>query len=150
MKDYSFEAPEFVEPITNVTVATGRDTVLECTVTNIGNYKSGESDLGQSYISLIQLTMSLGPTIYIAMACNLRVAWLKVDSLDEHSLSSESTLLTIHTQTVIKDQRFRVSHNNYRQWYLHIKSVRAVDKGWYMCQINTEPMITQAGYVDVL
>ena len=36
---YSVEAPEFLDQITNVTVPSGRDTVLECTVNNLGTYK---------------------------------------------------------------------------------------------------------------
>ena len=64
------------------------------------------------------------------MSIKRQVAWLKVEaSLEDLGSTSESTLLTIHTQTVIKDSRFRVSHNNYRQWYLHIKTVRPNDKG---------------------
>jgi hypothetical protein len=63
---------------------------------------------------------------------------------------SEPTLLTIHTQSLLHDSRFRVSHNNYRQWYLHINNVQVSDKGYYMCQINAETMISQVGYLDVL
>ena len=59
---------------------------------------------------------------------NKQIAWLKMEAMDGNA-STEPTVLTIHTQSVVKDQRFRVSHNSYRQWYLHIKSVRAQDKG---------------------
>ncbi|GIY80949.1 hypothetical protein CDAR_70861 [Caerostris darwini] len=33
--------PEFAEPIQNVTVATGRDAQLSCTVENLGTYRVG-------------------------------------------------------------------------------------------------------------
>ncbi|CAG2169719.1 unnamed protein product [Oppiella nova] len=103
--------PSFAEPMANVSIATGRNTMLECTIDNLANYK---------------------------------VAWLKMDK------NSEPTLLTIHTQSLLQDNRFRVSHNNHRQWYLHINNVQISDKGYYMCQINAEQMQSQVGYLDVL
>lgn len=63
---------------------------------------------------------------------------------------SNPTLLAIHTQILLHDSRFRVSHNNHRQWYLHINNVQVADRGYYMCQINAETMISQVGYLDVL
>ncbi|XP_026482520.1 lachesin [Ctenocephalides felis] len=36
-----FSEPEFTSPINNVTVALGREAVLTCTVSNLGNYKVG-------------------------------------------------------------------------------------------------------------
>ncbi|XP_054161095.1 lachesin-like [Oppia nitens] len=110
--------PNFIDSMANVSIAAGRNTMLECTINNLGNYT---------------------------------VAWLKMENIDiKDKSTSDMTLLTVHTHTVTEDQRIRVSHNNYRQWYLHIKTVKPHDKGWYMCQINTEPMITSIGYVDVL
>ncbi|CAG2110433.1 unnamed protein product, partial [Medioppia subpectinata] len=103
--------PSFAEPMANVSISTGRNTMLECTIDNLAEYK---------------------------------VAWLKMDK------NSEPTLLTIHTQSLIQDNRFRVSHNNHRQWYLHINNVQISDKGFYMCQINAEQMQSQVGYLDVL
>ncbi|XP_023216477.1 lachesin-like [Centruroides sculpturatus] len=60
------------------------------------------------------------------------------------------TLLSIHTHVITRDSRIRVSNNNHRQWYLHIKEVRIEDQGSYMCQINTEPMVSQLGYLEVM
>lgn len=37
-----------------------------------------------------------------------------------------------------------------RSWVLRIKDVKETDKGWYMCQINTDPMKNQVGYLDVV
>ena len=36
---YTMESPEFNDQIANVTVASGRDAVLECSVNNLGNYR---------------------------------------------------------------------------------------------------------------
>ncbi|XP_067120306.1 lachesin-like isoform X2 [Centruroides vittatus] len=100
--------PQFAEPIPNITVAVGRDAMLQCTVDDLENYK---------------------------------VAWIKMDT---------QTLLSIHTHVITRDSRIRVSNNNHRQWYLHIKEVRIEDQGSYMCQINTEPMVSQLGYLEVM
>ncbi|XP_022701816.1 lachesin-like isoform X1 [Varroa jacobsoni] len=72
---------------------------------------------------------------------NYKVTWIKMDT---------ETLLTFHTTIIAGENRLRVSHNNARQWYLHIKNVQLADKGAYMCQINSQPMINQVGYLDVL
>ncbi|CAD6999237.1 unnamed protein product [Ceratitis capitata] len=37
-----------------------------------------------------------------------------------------------------------------RAWILKIRDVKESDKGWYMCQINTDPMKSQVGYLDVV
>ncbi|OQR73635.1 lachesin-like, partial [Tropilaelaps mercedesae] len=68
------------------------------------------------------------------------VTWIKMDT---------ETLLTFHTTIIAGENRLRVSHNNARQWYLHIRDVQLSDKGAYMCQINSQPMINQVGYLDV-
>lgn len=59
------------------------------------------------------------------------------------------TLLTIHKRVITHDKRIRVTNNNFH-WNLHIKEVDENDKGFYMCQINTEPMVSQMGYLDVM
>ncbi|XP_022248201.1 lachesin-like, partial [Limulus polyphemus] len=69
-----------------------------------------------------------------------KVAWIKLDT---------QTLLTIDTKVITRDSRIR-STNNFRQWYLHIRNIQEDDRGYYMCQINTEPMISVRGFLDVL
>ena len=59
------------------------------------------------------------------------------------------TLLTIHKRVITHDKRVRVTNNNF-YWNLHIKEVDENDKGFYMCQVNTEPMVSQIGYLDVM
>lgn len=70
-----------------------------------------------------------------------KVAWLRVDT---------QTILTIHSHVITKNHRIGVSHSDQRTWYLHIKEVRESDRGWYMCQINTDPMKSQVGFLDVV
>lgn len=71
----------------------------------------------------------------------LQVAWLRVDT---------QTILTIHSHVITKNHRIGVTHSEHKTWYLHIREVRESDKGWYMCQINTDPMKSQVGYLDIV
>lgn len=43
-----------------------------------------------------------------------------------------------------------VTHAENRAWTLKIRDVRETDKGWYMCQVNTDPMKSQMAYLDVV
>ncbi|KPM06658.1 lachesin-like protein 2 [Sarcoptes scabiei] len=72
------------------------------------------------------------------------------DDDDEQSNRSEPELISIQNQIVSKDSRFRVWNNNQKQWFLHIKQTKSSDKGFYMCQINTEPLISRSAFLDIL
>ncbi|UYV72583.1 hypothetical protein LAZ67_9003857 [Cordylochernes scorpioides] len=99
--------PDFVAPISSLTIAAGRDATLQCEVEHLGQY---------------------------------RVAWIHVD---------RQTLLTIDTHVITRNERVQVRHQNYRTWQLEIRDVRLEDGGYYMCQLNTQPMKNQVGYLDV-
>ncbi|XP_062552768.1 lachesin-like [Armigeres subalbatus] len=70
-----------------------------------------------------------------------KVAWLRVDT---------QTILTIDTLVITKSERVSVTHTEQRIWHLRIKDIKESDKGWYMCQINTDPMKSQMGYLNVV
>ncbi|XP_023717611.1 lachesin isoform X3 [Cryptotermes secundus] len=70
-----------------------------------------------------------------------KVAWLRVDT---------QTILTIASHVITKNHRIGVTHSDHRTWYLHVREVRETDRGWYMCQINTDPMKSQVGYLEVV
>ncbi|XP_076335125.1 lachesin-like isoform X2 [Tachypleus tridentatus] len=70
-----------------------------------------------------------------------RVAWLRVES---------KTILTIHHNVITRNYRVSLSHNDHRNWVLHIREVQESDRGGYMCQINTVPMKSQVGFLDVV
>ncbi|XP_065090822.1 protein amalgam-like [Ochlerotatus camptorhynchus] len=70
-----------------------------------------------------------------------KVAWLRVDT---------QTILTIETLVITKSERVSVTHTEQRIWQLRIKDIKESDKGWYMCQINTDPMKSQTGYLNVV
>ncbi|XP_018804963.1 PREDICTED: lachesin-like, partial [Bactrocera latifrons] len=70
-----------------------------------------------------------------------KIAWLRVDT---------QTILTIQNHVITKNNRMSINHAEKRAWILRIRDVKEADKGWYMCQINTDPMKSQVGYLDVV
>lgn len=71
----------------------------------------------------------------------LQVAWLRVDT---------QTILTIANHVITKNHRIAVTHSGHRTWSLHIKNTRQTDSGWYMCQVNTDPMSSITGFLAVV
>lgn len=71
----------------------------------------------------------------------VQVAWLRIET---------QTILTIHNHVITKNRRIGVTHSDPRTWNLHIRDVQESDRGWYMCQINTDPMKSQAGFLNVV
>ncbi|XP_055388080.1 limbic system-associated membrane protein [Condylostylus longicornis] len=72
---------------------------------------------------------------------SFKVAWLRVDT---------QTILTIQNHVITKNHRVGITYSEHKIWQLRIKDIRESDKGWYMCQINTDPMKSQTGYLDVV
>ncbi|XP_043483116.1 protein CEPU-1-like [Leptopilina heterotoma] len=70
-----------------------------------------------------------------------KVAWIKSDS---------RAILAIHTHMVAHNPRLSVTHNGFDTWKLHVANVQANDSGTYMCQVNTDPMRSQTGYMNVV
>ncbi|XP_063226967.1 lachesin-like [Bacillus rossius redtenbacheri] len=70
-----------------------------------------------------------------------KVAWIHID---------RQMILTIHRHVIARVPRFSVSHDNQKTWLLHVSGVQQEDRGYYMCQVNTEPMISQVGYLQVV
>ncbi|KAG4079718.1 hypothetical protein HA402_004423, partial [Bradysia odoriphaga] len=70
-----------------------------------------------------------------------KVAWLRVDT---------QTILTIQKHVITKNHRVSITYSEKNTWQLKIKDIRESDRGFYMCQINTDPMKSQMGYLDVV
>ncbi|KAL0116676.1 hypothetical protein PUN28_009952 [Cardiocondyla obscurior] len=70
-----------------------------------------------------------------------KVAWIKSDS---------RAILAIHTHMVAHNPRLSVTHNGHNTWKLHVTNVQPNDSGTYMCQVNTDPMRSQTGYMKVV
>ncbi|XP_063929274.1 lachesin-like isoform X2 [Zophobas morio] len=70
-----------------------------------------------------------------------RVGWVKTDT---------KAIQAIHDHVITHNPRIGVSHTDHNTWNLHIKNVQEEDAGEYMCQINTDPMKSQLGYLDIV
>ncbi|RWS03311.1 lachesin-like protein, partial [Dinothrombium tinctorium] len=68
-------------------------------------------------------------------------AWLRVE---------DKGILTIHEHIITRNYRISLSHSDNKNFILNIKNVQESDKGGYMCQINTVPMKSQIGFLDVV
>ncbi|GIY72698.1 lachesin, partial [Caerostris extrusa] len=68
-------------------------------------------------------------------------AWIKVET---------KAILTIYHHIITRNYRISLSHSDNRNFILQIRNVQESDKGGYMCQVNTVPMKSQVGYLDVL
>ncbi|XP_029678339.1 lachesin-like isoform X2 [Formica exsecta] len=128
--------PIFVSPVGNQTAAIGREVVFSCSVRNISIRK-------------------------------YKVGWLR---------NSDQTILSIHTRIVTHNARISVSYESGGSsgsggasggtfgvtgssqateevvngtWRLHIRQLKETDRGCYMCQINTSPMISELGCLDI-
>ncbi|XP_020278630.1 protein amalgam-like [Pseudomyrmex gracilis] len=103
------------------------------------------SDLPRFGKPLNNLTVSVGrEAIFVCVVEDLgpyKVAWLRVDT---------QTILTIANHVITKNHRIAVTHSGHRIWSLHIKETRQTDSGWYMCQVNTDPMSSITGFLEVV
>ncbi|CAK1546334.1 unnamed protein product [Leptosia nina] len=71
---------------------------------------------------------------------SFKVAWLRVDT---------QTILTIAGHVITKNHRVSVNHGD-GTWSLLLREVSPGDGGRYMCQINTEPMMSQTHILQVV
>lgn len=69
-----------------------------------------------------------------------KVAWVHLQ---------RQMILSIHDRVITNIDRYRVSHVGEDTWQLHISNVQVSDGGYYMCQVNTDPLISQIGYLQV-
>ncbi|XP_014225184.1 protein amalgam-like [Trichogramma pretiosum] len=103
------------------------------------------TDLPRFGKPLNNLTVSVGrEAVFACIVENLgpyKVAWLRVDT---------QTILTISNHVITKNHRIAVTHSGHRAWSLHIRDTREADRGWYMCQVNTDPMSSITGFLEVV
>ncbi|KAI5644545.1 immunoglobulin domain-containing protein [Phthorimaea operculella] len=150
------EEPEFLSPLENLTVAQGRDVHFTCTVNHLGGYKTSTGELPKNeeeekeclkFASPLQnITVAAGKDVVFQCTLNIKpefhkVAWIKSDT---------KTILAIHTHMVTINPRLSVTHNGHNTWKLYISNVEPKDSGTYMCQVNTDPMMSQMGHLSVV
>ncbi|XP_076277412.1 lachesin isoform X2 [Lasioglossum baleicum] len=127
--------PIFVTPVGNQTAAIGREVIFSCTVRNIGKYQVGwlrASD--QTILSLNTRTVTHNARIAVSY---------------EASGSSGSGVVSGNAFGVTGSSQATEEVVN-GTWRLHIRQLKESDRDCYMCQINTSPMISQLGCLDIL
>ncbi|KAG4074609.1 hypothetical protein HA402_004480, partial [Bradysia odoriphaga] len=70
-----------------------------------------------------------------------KVAWIHID---------RQMILTIHRHVISRIPRYSITYDNANTWLLHVSQAQQDDRGYYMCQVNTNPMISQVGYLQVV
>lgn len=70
-----------------------------------------------------------------------RVAWIKAD---------DKGILAMHDRVLTNNARLSVMHSDLHTWTLHIRDVHRSDRGVYMCQINSDPMLSQTASLEVV
>ncbi|GAB0087297.1 uncharacterized protein DMENIID0001_015910 [Sergentomyia squamirostris] len=122
--------------------------LLQITVLSLatGHSQKSNGELEPEFLAPLEnLTVAQGRDVsFTCVANNLgeyRVAWIKSDS---------KAILAIHTHMVALNPRLSVTHNGHNTWKLHISHVQLNDSGSYMCQVNTDPMRSQSGYLNVV
>jgi len=93
---------------------------------------------------LKNITVAIGREA--TFSCNVRnlvpfkVGWVRSDS---------KAILSLHNSVITYDSRITLSGDFASTFNLHIGNVQEEDRGQYMCQINTDPMMFQTATLDV-
>jgi len=132
-------------------VQAGDSGVYECQVSTspvmshqvILNVEGGEPAITEN---IGNITRALGQEarlkcVVTGLSRGHRVGWVRIDRQE---------ILTIGRHVVTHNPRVNIIHDSPHTWTLHIKDVQAEDRGYYMCQVNTDPMISQTGHLDVV
>lgn len=109
----------------NTTVIKGRDAAFTCVVLNIGKHRVTRVFTWHWQTQASPLTANRPPE---------QVAWIKVD---------DKAILAMHEKVLINNARVSVIHSDLHTWTLQIRDVHRSDRGLYMCQVNSEPMLSQ-------
>ncbi|CAO1363115.1 unnamed protein product [Diamesa hyperborea] len=117
-----------------------------CSISIISTLSIGEKANFPRFAEPIpNITVTIGRDALLACVVDnlkaYKVAWVRVDT---------QTILSIHHNVITQNPRIVLTHNDHRSWYLHIREVEENDRGWYMCQVNTDPMRSRKGYLQVV
>jgi len=78
---------------------------------------------------------------HVSESQGFKVAWVRVET---------QTILTMNEHVITRNHRIKVSNPEKTEWRLDIADVKRRDAGYYMCQVNTDPMKSQLGYLEVV
>ncbi|XP_039431683.1 lachesin [Culex pipiens pallens] len=116
--------------------------VLAVWLNLVGDVSTFQPDFAEP---IINISVAIGRdatfTCHVRHLGGYRVGWVKADT---------KAIQAIHENVITHNPRVSVSHADQNTWNLHIKQVTEDDRGGYMCQLNTDPMKSQLGYLDVV
>ena len=79
--------------------------------------------------------------ISLSLICTaVQVGWVRADT---------KAILTLYDTIITHDPRIKLTGDFATTFNLHISNIQKEDRGVYMCQINTDPMIYQRAQLDV-
>ncbi|CAB4069351.1 unnamed protein product [Lepeophtheirus salmonis] len=111
---------------------------------------------GMTTAPLNPVTLHVSPNITVSVGEAAHLPCL-VDNLGEHTVSwlrgRDTSVLSVGLHTFSSDSRFSVLHVPQLKgtdWNLEIKDVSIRDGGWYDCQVNTEPKVSNKTYLNVI
>ena len=133
--------PYFPENVDNVTVQIGQSAELRCKVENLNNYKVRGLKTQFHLPHITQPFTRIWTLLSSCFLISLKVAWVRVDT---------QTILTIHNNVITRNPRISLVRPSSNEWSLKLQRVQPNDRGWYMCQINTDPMRHRSGYFEVV
>ncbi|XP_065206265.1 lachesin-like [Planococcus citri] len=70
-----------------------------------------------------------------------KVAWINADT---------KAILAIHDHVITNNHRLVAAHTDAYTWTLTIRAVKRDDRGYYMCQVNTDPMKSRKAFLEVV
>ena len=80
-----------------------------------------------------------------SLSLKFQMAWVKLET-ETQSLPS---LLTMHQRVITNNSRISVVEREGDWLQLKIKDLTPSDQGWYMCQINTDPIVSDRAFLEV-
>ncbi|XP_063590150.1 lachesin-like [Penaeus indicus] len=108
-------------------------------------YTGGESHSAKFGGSIGNVTVTVGRDA--SLSCT-------VENLGEHKVAwihlKRQMIVAVHTRMISRISRYSVTHDSHKTWTLHITGVTEDDSGYYLCQINTEPALSQVGLLQVV
>jgi len=138
-------------PVSKIFVALVSANLIALVLEGVSATESGGGGPGISKLKP-QIPEAL-PNITVAVGRDATLPCL-VKNLQDYKVAfvhiDRQMILTIHNHVITRIPRFSVSHDNSLTWTLHINKVSQEDRGYYMCQVNTDPMVSTVGFLDVV
>ena len=96
--------------------------------------------MASSHNRYLYIAVSIYVLEYRPISNLFQVGWVRADT---------KAILTLYDTIITHDPRIKLTGDFATTFNLHISNIQKEDRGVYMCQINTDPMIYQRAQLDV-